>query len=178
MKGEHLIMISYVEHPTFDFDISVDIYANNEFILPMTIMNVERLTIASERAAKIHGYVDVNVPVDACSARLTKSIINLSEVVREAQNHNITSIKARCAFTVMLDARDYQMVERKFTIDQHRYFDVSVVGYMIDDCQYVNASQTVFDDEICSFATYYITELRNESYANRAYLEIKRKVTH
>ena len=75
----------------------------------------------------------------------------------------------------MLDGRTYQMVERKFTIDQRRYFDASVVGYVIDDRQHVDALNTVFDDEIRSFATYYITELRNESYANRAYLEIKRK---
>ena len=75
----------------------------------------------------------------------------------------------------MLDGRAYQMVERKFTIDQRQYFDVSVVGYVIDDRQHVDALNTVFDDEIRSFATYYITELRNESYANRAYLEIKRK---
>lgn len=170
------MMVTYVEHPTFDFDISVDIYNNNELLLPMTITNVERLTIANERAAKISGYVEVDVPVDACSARLTKSIINLSEVIREAQRRNITSIKARCTFTVMLDGRAYQMVEHKFTIDQRRYFDVSVVGYVIDDRQHVDALNTVFDDEICSFATYYITELKNESYTNRAYLEIKRKV--
>ncbi len=169
------MMATYVEHPTFDFDISVDIYNNNELLLPMTITNVERLTIANERAAKISGYVEVDVPVDACSARLTKSIINLSEVIREAHKRNITSVKTHCVFSVMLDGRAYQMVERKFTIDQHRYFDVSVVGYVIDDHQHVDASHTVFDDEICSFATYYITELRNDSYANRAYLEIKRK---
>lgn len=169
------MMATYVEHPTFDFDISVDIYNNNELLLPMTITNVERLTIANERAVKISGYVEVDVPVDACSARLTKRVINLSEVIREAQKRNITSIKAHCAFTVMLDRRAYQMVERKFTIDMSRYFDVSVVGYVIDDRQHVDALHTVFDDEICSFATYYITELRNESYANRAYVEIKRK---
>lgn len=169
------MMVTYVEHPTFDFDISVDIYNNNELLLPMTITNVERLTIANERAAKISGYVEVDVPVDACSARLTKRIVNLSEVIREAQTRNITSINVCCSFTVMLDARAYQMVERKFTIDQRQYFDVSVVGYVIDDRQHVDALNTVFDDEIRSFATYYITELRNESYANRAYLEIKRK---
>ena len=169
-------MIMYVEHPTFDFDISVDVYSNSELLLPMTITNVERLTIANERAAKIHGYVEVDVSIDACSARLTKRIINLSEVIREAQRRNITSIKTRCAFTIMLDGRAYQMVERKFTIDQRRYFDVSVVSYVIDDRQRVDALHTVFDDEICSFATYYITELKNESYSNRAYLEIKRKV--
>lgn len=169
------MMIKYTQHPQFDFDISVDIYNNNELLLPMTITNVERLTIANERTAKISGYVEVDVPVDACSARLTKRVINLSEVIREAQKRNITSIKARCAFTVMLDGRAYQMVERKFTIDMSRYFDVSVVGYVIDDRQHIDALHTVFDDEICSFATYYITELRNESYANRAYLEIKRK---
>lgn len=168
-------MITYVEHPTFDFDISVDIYSNSELLLPMTVTSVEQLTIANERAAKIHGYVEVDVPVDACSTRLTNRIVNLSEVIREAQRRNITSIKARCTFTVMLDGRAYQMVERKFTIDQRRYFDVSVVGYVIGDRQLVDVLNTVFDDEICSFATYYITELRNESYANRAYLEIKRK---
>lgn len=169
------MMVTYVEHPTFDFDISVDIYNNNELLLPMTITNVERLTIANERAAKISGYVEVDVPVDACSARLTKSIINLSEVIREAHKRNITSVKTHCVFSVMLDGRAYQMVERKFTIDTRRYFDVSVAGYQLSNEQRVNAFNTVFDDEICPFATYYITQLKNASYANRAYLEIKRK---
>lgn len=168
--------IAYVEHPTFDFDISVDIYSNYQSSIPMTITNVERLTIANERAVKIAGYVEVDVPIDACSARLTKSIINLSEVVREAQRRNITSVKTHCVFSVMLDGRAYQMVERKFTIDASRYFDVSVVGYRLSNERCVDALNTVFDDEICSFATYYITQLKNESYANRAYLEIKRKV--
>ena len=110
--------ITYVEHPTFDFDISVDIYANNELIIPMVVTNVERLTIANERAAKVHGYVDVDVPIDACSARLTKSIINLSEVVREALNRNITSIKTRCNFTVMLDGRAYQAIKNYSILDR------------------------------------------------------------
>lgn len=114
------MIIKYTQHPQFDFDILVDIYSNSELLLPMTITSVEQLTIANERAAKIHGYVEVDVPVDACSARLTKRIVNLSEVIREAQTHNITSINARCSFTVMLDARAYQMVERKFTIDQRQ----------------------------------------------------------
>ena len=169
------MMITYTQHPQFDFDILVDLYADGASSFQLSITKVERLTIANERAAKIHGYVEVDVPIDACSARLTKCIINLSEVIREAQRRNITSIKTRCAFTIMLDGRAYQMVERKFTIDQRRYFDVSVVGYVIDDRQRVDALHTVFDDEICSFATYYITELKNESYSNRAYLEIKRK---
>ena len=168
-------MIKYTQHPQFEFDISVDIYSNRQLLLPLLITNVERLTIANERAAKISGYVEVDVSIDACSTRLTKSIINLSEVVREALQRNITSIKARCAFTVMLDARAYQMVERKFTIDQYRYFDISVVGYLMDDARRVDVLNTVFDDEIRSFATYYITELKNDSYSNRAYLEIKRK---
>ena len=168
--------ITYVEHLTFDFDISVDIYSNCELILPMVVTNVEQLTIANERAAKIHGYVDVDVPIDACSARLTKSIINLPDVIREALRRNITSIKARCAFTVMLDARAYQTIKRHAILNILRYFDVSVVGYVIDDERCVDALNTVFDDESGSFATYYITELKNESYANRANLEIKRKV--
>lgn len=168
--------ITYVEHPTFDFDISVDIYANNELIIPMVVTNVERLTIANERAAKVRGYVDVDVPIDACSARLTKSIINLSEVVREALNRNITSIKARCTFTVMLDGRAYQAIKNYSILNIRRYFDVSTVDYLLNDNVLVDKSGTVFDDELWSFATYYVTQFRNESYSNRANLEIKRKV--
>lgn len=167
--------ITYVEHPTFDFDISVDIYRNSELLLPMTITNVDRLTIANERAAKISGYVEVDVPIDACSTRLVDEDEHLAEVAREAYKRNITSVKTRCAFTVMLDGRAYQMVERKFTIDQRRYFDVSVVSYVIDDEQCVDALNTVFDDEIGSFATYYITQFMNESYSNRANLTVTRK---
>lgn len=168
-------MIKYTQHPQFEFDILVDLYADGSTSMPLMITNVARRLWGDECIAKIDGYVTVDVPIDACSARLVDKDEHLAEVVREAQRRNITSINTHCVFSVMLDGRAYQMVERKFTIDQRRYFDVSVVGYVIDDRQHVDASHTVFDDEICSFATYYITELRNELYANRAYLEIKRK---
>ena len=164
------MMITYTQHPQFDFDVLVDLYADGSVSMPLTITNVARRLWGDECIAKIDGYVTVDVPVEDVDED------HLLEVIREAQRRNITSIKARCAFTVMLDGRAYQMVERKFTIDQRRYFDVSVVSYVIDDRQHVDALNTVFNDEICSFATYYITELKNESYTNRAYLEIKRKV--
>lgn len=169
------MMVTYVEHPTFDFDISVDIYNNNELLLPMTITNVERLTIANERAAKIHGYVEVDVPVDACSARLTKRIVNLSEVIREAHKRNITSVKTRCVFSVMLDGRAYRAVELDNRINMSRYFDVETMNYVIDSQQVVENLITTFDDELCSYATYYITQFMNESYSNRANLTITRK---
>ena len=169
------MMVTYVEHPTFDFDILVDIYNNNELLLPMTITNVERRLWGDECIAKIDGYVTADVPIDACSARLVDKDEHLVEVAREAHKRNITSVKTHCVFSVMLDGRAYQAVKSYDQIKMSRYFDVSVVGYVIDDRQHVDTSHTVFDDEICSFATYYITELRNESYANRAYLEIKRK---
>lgn len=168
-------MITYAQHPQFEFDILVDLYADGSMSMPLMITKVERRLWGDECIAKIDGYVTADVPIDACSARLVDKDEHLAEVVREAQTRNITSINERCSFTVMLDARAYQMVERKVMIDQRQYFDVSVVGYVIDDRQHVDALNTVFDDEIRSFATYYITELRNESYANRAYLEIKRK---
>lgn len=157
-------MIKYTQHPQFDFDILVDLYADGSASMPLTITNVARRLWGDECIAKIDGYVTVDVPVEDVDED------HLFEVVREAQKRNITSVKTRCVFSVMLDGRAYQMVERKFTIDQCRYFDVSVVGYVIDDRQHVDALNTVFDDEICSFATYYITELKNESYSNRAYL--------
>ena len=173
MKGEQL-MITYVEHPTFDFDISVDIYSNSELLLPMTVTSVEQLTIANERAAKIHGYVEVDVPVDACSARLTKRIVNLSEVIREAQRRNITSIKTHCVFSVMLDGRAYQAVKSYDQINMSRYFDVEMVGYMMNG-EFITDQQLVIENELHSYATYYITQFMNESYSNRANLMIARK---
>lgn len=167
-------MITYVEHLTFDFDISVDIYDNSELLLPMTITHVERLTIANERAAKISGYVEVDVPIDACSARLTKSIINLSEVIREAHKRNITSVKTHCVFSVMLDGRAYQAVKSYDQINMSRYFDVEMVGYMMND-EVVDNQQLVLENELHSYATYYITCFKNESYSNRANLMIARK---
>ncbi len=168
------MMATYVEHPTFDFDISVDIYNNNELLLPMTITNVERLTIANERAAKISGYVEVDVPVDACSARLTKSIINLSEVIREAHKRNITSVKTHCVFSVMLDGRAYKAVKSYDQINMSRYFDVEMIGYMMND-EFIDNQQLVLENELHSYATYYITCFMNKSFSNRANLMIARK---
>lgn len=168
-------MITYTQHPQFDFDILVDLYANGSSSCQLSITKVERRLWGDECIAKIDGYVTADVPIDACSARLVDKDEHLVEVAREAHKRNITSVKTHCVFSVMLDGRAYQAVKSYDQIKMSRYFDVSVVGYVIDDRQHVDTSHTVFDDEICSFATYYITELRNESYANRAYLEIKRK---
>ena len=134
-------MIMYVEHPTFDFDISVDVYSNSELLLPMTITNVERLTIANERAAKIHGYVEVDVPIDACSARLTKRIINLSEVIREAQRRNIKEVTARCKYRIILTNDDWSRIERDG-------FNARDVTYVITLRSYTTFDNTVimFDD--------------------------------
>lgn len=169
------MMITYTPHPQFEFDVLVDLYADGASSFQLSITKVERRLWGDECIAKIEGYVTVDVPIDACSARLVDKDEHLAEVAREAHKRNITSVKTHCVFSVMLDGRAYKAVKSYDQINMSRYFDVSVVGYVIDDRQHVDASHTVFDDEICSFATYYITELRNESYANRAYLEIKRK---
>lgn len=167
-------MITYTQHPQFDFDILVDLYADGSTSMPLTITNVERLTIANERTAKISGYVEVDVPVDACSARLTKRVINLSEVIREAQKRNITSVKTHCVFSVMLDGRAYQAVKSYDQINMSRYFDVEMIGYMMND-EFVTDQQLVFENELHSYATYYITQFMNESYSHRANLTVMRK---
>lgn len=167
-------MITYVEHPTFDFDISVDIYSNSELLLPMTVTSVEQLTIANERAAKIHGYVEVDVPVDACSARLVDKDEHLAEVVREAHKRNITSVKTHCVFSVMLDGRAYQAVKSYTQMKMSRYFDVEMVGYTMND-EFIDNQQLVLENELHSYATYYITQFKNKSFSNRANLMIARK---
>ena len=41
MKGEHL-MITYTQHPQFEFDILVDLYADGSMSMPLMITKVER----------------------------------------------------------------------------------------------------------------------------------------
>lgn len=124
---------------------------------------------------KIDGYVTVDVPIDACSARLIDSDEHLSEVVREAQRRSITSVKTRCVFSVMLDGRAYRAVELDNRINMSRYFDVEMMNYVIDSQQVVENLITTFDDELQLYVTYYITQFMNKSYANRANLMITRK---
>lgn len=152
-------MITYTQHPQFEFNISVDLYANNAMHIPLTITKVDRKMIGADCVATIHGYVEVGVPVEDVDDG------NLLEVVREAQKRNITSVKTRCVFSVMLDGRAYQAVKSYSQINMSRYFDVELV----------NNCQLVFEDELRSYTTYYITQVMNESYANRANLSITRK---
>lgn len=152
-------MITYTQHPQFEFDILVDLYANGMTCSQLSITKVERKLIGAECVATIRGYVEVDVPVedvDECQ---------LLEVVREAQKRNITSVKTRCVFSVMLDGRAYQAVKSYAQLNISRYFDVELA----DD------RQLVFDDELLSYATYYITQVKNQSYTNRANLSIMRK---
>lgn len=168
------MMITYTQHPQFDFDILVDLYVNGTSSFQLSITKVERRLWGDECIAKIEGYVTVDVPIDACSARLVDKDEHLAEVVREAHKRNITSVNTRCVFSVMLDGRAYQTVERGSSINMSRYFDVEMVGYTTND-KFVTDQQLVFENELHSYATYYITCFMNESYSNRANLMIARK---
>ena len=167
-------MITYVEHPTFDFDISVDIYSNSELLLPMTVTSVERRLWGDECIAKIDGYVTVDVPIDACSARLVDEDEHLAEVAREAHERNITSVNTHCVFSVMLDGRAYKAVKSYDQMNMSRYFDVEMVSYTMND-EFIDNQQLVLENELHSYATYYITCFMNKSFSNRANLMIARK---
>lgn len=161
-------MIKYAQHPRFEFDILVDLYANGSHSEPLMIVKVERKLRGAECIATIHGYVEVDVPVEDVNE------YQLLEVVREAQNRNITSVKTRCVFSVMLDGRAYQAVKSYDCINMSRYFDVEMVGYTMND-EFITSQQLVLENELHSYATYYITQFMNESYSNRANLSIMRK---
>ena len=167
-------MIAYTQHPQFEFDILVDLYADGASSFQLSITKVERRLWGDECIAKIEGYVTVDVPIDACSARLVDKDEHLAEVVREAQRRNITSVKTHCVFSVMLDGRAYKAVKSYDQMKMSRYFDVEMVGYMMND-EFVTDQQLVFENELHSYATYYITCFKNESYSNRANLMIARK---
>lgn len=167
-------MITYTQHPQFEFDILVDLYADRSTALQLSITKVERKLIGAECVATIRGYVEVDVPIDACSARIVDKDEHLAEVVREAHNRNITSVKTRCVFSVMLDGRAYQAVKSYTQLNMSRYFDVEMVGYTMND-EFVDSQRLVLENELHSYATYYITQFMNESYSNRANLSIMRK---
>ena len=167
-------MIIYTQHPQFEFDILVDLYADGSHSEPLMITKVERKLIGAECIATIRGYVEVDVPIDSCSASIVDKDEHLAEVVREAHNRNITSVKTRCVFSVMLDGRAYQAVKSYSQINMSRYFDVEMVGYTMND-EFIASQQLVLENELHSYATYYITQFMNESYSNRANLSITRK---
>lgn len=164
--------ITYSQHPQFDFDILVDLYANGASSCQLSIAKVERRLWGDECIAKIDGYATVDVPIDATAVFDCET--DLLEVVREAQRRNITSVKTRCVFSVMLDGSAYKAVKSYAQINMSRYFDVEMVGYTMND-EFVTDLITTFENELHSYATYYITQFMNESYSNRANLMIARK---
>ena len=167
-------MITYTQHPQFEFDILVDLYANGASCSQLSITKVEHKLLGAECVATIRGYVEVDVPIDACSARIVDRDEHLAEVVREAHKRNITSVKTHCVFSVMLDGRAYQTVKSYDCIKTSRYFDVEMVGYMMND-EFIVSQQLVLENELHSYATYYITQFMNTSFSNRANLMIARK---
>ena len=164
--------ITYSQHPQFEFDILVDLYANGASSCQSSITKVERRLRGDKCIAKIDGYVTVDVPIDATAVFDCET--DLLEVVREAQKRNITSVKTRCVFSVMLDGRAYQAVKSYAQINMSRYFDVEMAGYTMNDA-FVTDLITTFENELHSYATYYITQFMNESYSNRANLTVMRK---
>ena len=170
-------MITYTQHPQFEFDILVDLYADGSTPMSLMITKVERRPWGDEYIARIDGYVTADVPIDACSARLVDKDEHLAEVAREAHKRNITSVKTHCVFSVMLDGRAYQAVKSYSQIKMSRYFDVEMVGYTTND-EFITSQQLVLENELHSYAAYYITQFMNKSYSNRANLTITRKGAH
>lgn len=74
----------------------------------------------------------------------------------------------------MLDGRAYKAVELDNQISMSRYFDVEMVGYTMNG-EFIASQQLVFENELHSYTTYYITCFMNESYSNRANLMVARK---
>lgn len=74
----------------------------------------------------------------------------------------------------MLDGHAYQAVKSYDQINMSRYFDVEMVGYMMND-EFIDNQQLVLENELHSYATYYITCFMNKSFSNRANLMIARK---
>lgn len=167
-------MIKYTQHPHFEFGILVDLCADGSTSMPLMITKVERRLWGDEYIEKIDGYVTADVPIDACSARLVDTDEHLAEVVREAHTHNITSVNTHCVFSVMLDGRAYQTVKSYTQITMSRYFDVEMVGYMMNDV-FITDQQLVFENELHTYVNYQITQFMNKSYSNRANLMIARK---
>ena len=144
--------ITYAQHPQFEVNILVDLYADHSTAMPLAITNVERRLWGEECIAKIDGHVTVDVPIDACSTGVVDSDEHLLEVVREAQRRNITSVKTHCVFSVMLDGRAYKAVELDNQINMGRYFNVEMVGYAMND-EFVASQQLVLENELHSYAT-------------------------
>lgn len=165
-------MIKYTQHSQFEFDILVDLYADGSTSMPLMITKVERRLWGDECIEKIEGYVTVDVPIDATAVFDCET--DLLEVVREAQRRNITSVKTRCVFSVMLDGSAYKAVKSYAQINMSRYFDVEMVGYTMND-EFVTDLITTFENELHSYATYYTTCFMNKSYSNRANLTVMRK---
>lgn len=161
-------MITYTQHPQFEFDILVDLYTNGTPFSQLSITKVERKLLGAECVATIRGYVEVDVPVEDVDED------QLLEVVREAQKRSITSVKTRCVFSVMLDGRAYRAVKSYSQMNMSRYFDVEMVGYVMND-EFVDSQRLVLENELRSYATYYITCFMNKSFSNRANLMIARK---
>ena len=74
----------------------------------------------------------------------------------------------------MLDGRAYKAVKSYDQMNMRRYFDVEMVGYMMNDT-FITDQQLVFENELHAYVNYRITQFMNKSYSNRANLMIARK---
>ena len=132
-------MIKYTQHPQFEFDILVDLYADGASSFQLSITNVERRLWGDECIAKIEGYVTADVPIDACSARLVDKDEHLAEVAREAQYRNIKEISIRCEYWIVLTNDDWGRIERDGANARDVIYSITLLSY------------TTFDNTVIEF---------------------------
>ena len=74
----------------------------------------------------------------------------------------------------MLNGRAYQAVKSYAQMKMSRYFDVEMVGYMMNGT-FITDRRLVFENELHTYVNCQITQFMNKSYSNRANLTVARK---
>lgn len=118
---------------------TIDIYGDGSIIKTLIHDCEEKWNISGTRKYRVHGHIDVTVPLNE---RMTYDKLwdrHYDEVVREAQERSIKEVSIRCKYSILLTGDDWGRVERD--------------GFNTRDITYVITllSYTTFDNAVIEF---------------------------
>ena len=118
---------------------TIDVYRDGSLIKTLMHDCEEEWNISGTRKYRVHGHVDITVPLNERIIYDKLWDRHYGEVVREAQERNIKEVSMRSKYRILLTGDDWGRIERDGVNTRDVTYVITLLGY------------TTFDDAVIEF---------------------------